>query len=374
MIPFGKAGISAMIALSIVLSGCGLPRSGPTKAELFAGSVQRKGDAFVVEVNDRVTKVTSGVKRKGWDPRFLKAAKVNADIIRPGDLLQLTIWENTDTPLLGVPGQNISQINELQVDSDGFIFVPYAGRIRVAGKTPDEVRQILTRKLDAQTPDPQIVVRRLADKSGSVTILGAVAGQGVYPIQHGTRTLASMLAKAGGVAIKPEIAKVTLTRGKHQGSVWLKDLYEDPRLDIALRPGDKILVDEDDRRFTVLGATGQQALVKFQTPTLSALEAIAQIGGLNPLLADPKGVFVLRYEPEEVAHAVLGRNDLKGTQRFIYVLDLTRPNGMFLARDFLIRDGDTLYVTEAPFVQWKKVLTALSSTTSSVNSLQGAVQ
>ncbi len=370
----GKAGITAMIVLSLALGGCGLPRSGPTKAEIFSGSVQRKGDAYVLEVNDRVTKVTSGVKVRGWDPRFLKAAKINADIIRPGDLLQLTIWENSDTPLLGLKGQNISQINELQVDSDGFIFVPYAGRIRVAGKTPDEVRQLLTRKLDAQTPDPQIIVRHLTDKSGTVTILGAVAGQGVYPIQHGTRTLASMLAKAGGVTVQPELARVTLTRGRHKGSVWLKDLYDDPRLDIALRPGDKILVDVDDRRFIVLGATGQQALVKFQTPTLSALEAIAQIGGLNPLLADPKGVFVLRYEPEEVARAVLGRNDLRGTQRFIYVLDLTRPNGMFLARDFLIRDGDILYVTEAPFVQWKKVLTALSSTTGSVNTIKGATQ
>jgi hypothetical protein len=31
----------------------------------------------------------------------------------------------------------------------------------------------------------------------------------------------------------------------------------------------------------------------------------------------------------------------------IYVLDLTEPDGMFNARDFAIRDGDTVYVTEA---------------------------
>ncbi len=51
-----------MIVLSFALGGCGLPRSGPTKAEIFSGSVQRKGDAYVLEVNDRVTKVieTSG--------------------------------------------------------------------------------------------------------------------------------------------------------------------------------------------------------------------------------------------------------------------------------------------------------------------------
>jgi polysaccharide export outer membrane protein len=53
----------------------------------------------------------------------------------------------------------------------------------------------------------------------------------------------------------------------------------------------------------------------------------------------------------------------------IYMLDLTQPNGLFLARDFLIRDGDTIYVTEAPFTQWQKTLGAITGATSSVDSL-----
>ena len=56
----------------------------------------------------------------------------------------------------------------------------------------------------------------------------------------------------------------------------------------------------------------------------------------------------------------------------VYVLDLTEPNGLFLARDFVVRDGDTVYVTEAPFVQWTKTLSAITGTlqtASSVNSL-----
>ena len=43
----------------------------------------------------------------------------------------------------------------------------------------------------------------------------------------------------------------------------------------------------------------------------------------------------------------------------IYVLDLTSPNGVFVARDFVIRDGDTVYVTEAPYTQFNKVLSAV---------------
>ena len=85
--------------------------------------------------------------------------------------------------------------------------------------------------------------------------------------------------------------------------------------------------------------------------------------------ADPTGVFVLRDESEAIARAVLGRSDLIGDQRIVYVLDLTEPTGLFEARDFMIRDGDTLYVTEAPFVQWQKTLGAITGTTTAATGL-----
>ncbi len=33
---------------------------------------------------------------------------------------------------------------------------------------------------------------------------------------------------------------------------------------------------------------------------------------------------------------------------------------MFLAREFIMRDGDTLYVTSAPFTKWMKVLQSVA--------------
>ena len=68
----------------------------------------------------------------------------------------------------------------------------------------------------------------------------------------------------------------------------------------------------------------------------------------------------------------MGRNDLQGDQRLVYVLDLTRPNGMFEARDFVIRDQDTVYVTEAPFTQWSKAIAAVTGSLGAVTTLTGA--
>ena len=334
--------------------------------------LRQEGDAFVVAVNDRVTRTTAVVPALGFSDAFKRAGQLGSDTIRPGDVLSLTIWENVDKPLLGPEGQVAAVLNEVQVDGAGFIFVPYAGRIRAAGNTPESIRRVISGKLEEQTPDPQVEVRRAAGDGATVSLIGKVSAQGVFPIERPTRTLSAMLARAGGVSIEPEIAQLTVIRGDQRSQVWLNDLYKHPEFDIALRAGDRILVEEDTRAFTALGATGTQTRVPFESQTLSALEAIAQVGGLSANAADPTGVFVLRNEPAEIANRVLGRDDLQGAQRLIYVLDLTKPNGMFMARDFVIRDEDTLYVTEAPFTQWSKAIAALTGSLSAVNTLTTA--
>lgn len=360
----------ALIILVASLAACSLPRSGPNKKEIFAGSVLKNGDAFIVSVNSRVTRATAVTPALGFGSDFRNAGVVGSDTISPGDTLALTVFENVkDDPLLGNTGQRVSVLDQVQVDGAGYIFVPYAGRIKAAGQSPDGLRGAITRKLDTQTPDPQVTVQRVAGDGATVSVSGSVTGQGVYPIERPTRTLTAMIARAGGVAIEPAVAIVRVTRGGKTGKIWLEDLYSNPSLDIALRAGDRIVVERDTRAFVALGATGSQNRVAFETQSLSAIEAIAQVGGLNTSLADPTGVFVFRNEPAEIANSVLGRSDLKGDQRMVYVLDLTQPTGMFEARDFLIRDGDTVYVTEAPFVQWQKTISAVTGTTTAVSDI-----
>jgi len=353
----------ALLAISVMVTSCSiLPQVGPSKSQLYAGSVDRSGDAFIVSVNDRVTRATAVQPALGFSESFRNAGQIGSDTIRPGDTLGLTIWENVDDGLLAGETTNQTVLEEVQVDGSGYIFVPYAGRIRASGNTPESIRRIITSKLDEQTPDPQVQVRRLAGDGATVSLVGSVGAQGVYPIERPTRTLSAMLSAAGGIVIPAEVAQITVLRGTERSKVWFQDLYKHPEFDIALRGGDRILVEQDTRAFTALGATGAQSRVTFETQTLSAIEAIATVGGLQAAAADPTGVFILRNEPAAIANQVLGRDDLVGDQRLVYVLDLTRPNGMFMARDFSVRDQDTLYVTEAPLAQWSKVLGALTGT------------
>ena len=161
------------LTVSLVAS-CGLPRLGPTKSEIFAGSVQREGDAFIVSVNERVTSATAVVPALGFTEDFRNAAILGSDTIRPGDTLGLRIWENVDDPLLGTSTSSATSLEEVQVDGNGFIFVPYAGRIKASENSPEAVRRIITQRLEVQTPDPQVEVRRIAGDGSTVSLVGSI--------------------------------------------------------------------------------------------------------------------------------------------------------------------------------------------------------
>ncbi len=360
--------VAVCTAAILSLSACGLPRSGPNKAELLDASVVEGGQAYVVPVNDAVNAIASVDQTLGFPASFRNAAVVGSDTIRAGDVLGLTIYENVDDGLLAAPGQNAAILNEVQVDGSGFIFVPYAGRIRAAGNTPEAIRQVITTQLGEQTPDPQVEVRRVAGDGAAVSVVGAVTAQGVYPIERPTRTLSGMLARAGGTVVEPEITRVTLLRNGERGSIWFEDLYSQPGNNIALRNGDQIIVEQDTRNYTALGATGQQTLVPFEKQAISALEALAQVGGLSSNIANPTGVFILRQEHETIAERLVGA-DLPSDQRVVYIIDLTEPMGLFHARGFDIRDGDTVYVTEAPYTQFNKGVSALTGSLGAVRTV-----
>lgn len=357
---------SALCAMAL-LAGCGiLPSSGPSKSQIYAGSVLREGDAFIITVTDRVNQIASSRRALGFSDRLRNAGLLSADVIRPGDKLELLIWENVENGLLSSATGGPSGLSGIEVDDNGNIFVPYAGRIHAAGKNPDAIRRIITEKLAEQTPDPQVQVMRAEGEGASVTLMGG----GVLPITRTMRRLSQAIS--GSEISKPSGTRISLTRGTVTESIFMNDLLRDPRLDIALRNGDRIQVEQDQRAFSVLGAAGGQSELKFGRDAISAMEALAQVGGLSPTRADPTGVFVLRNEPEEITESLTG-TDVTGTQRVVYVLDLTVPNGLFMARDFAIRDKDTIYVTEAPIVQFSNIIASLTGGLNNVNSLTSTV-
>ena len=92
----------ALLASVSVVASCGLPRPGPNKREIYSGSVLQEGDAFIVSVNDRVTRATAVTPALGFSNDFKNAGVLGSDTIRPGDTLGLTIWDWISGPSIAL--------------------------------------------------------------------------------------------------------------------------------------------------------------------------------------------------------------------------------------------------------------------------------
>jgi len=369
----GKLRPLALLGLFMFLTGCGLPRSGPSYSEI---TTTEQGDLGfeVLLVDDRITTVTRIDERSGFEVTYLKTPEEPTARIARGDLLSVTVWENIDEGLLNPVGVGATPLPTVKVDERGMIFVPYVGLVKAQGKTISQLREDVRGLLATKTLNPQVDILPADSRGRMVSVQGVVNGPGLYPIEESTKHLLPMLARAGGVREDPETIRIQLRRGNMSGEIWLEDLYDNPMNNIPLRAGDAVIVQRDRRIFTALGSLRGPSTKNFPTRELSVARALGAVGGLIDQTADPTGVFLFREEPVEIAQRLFPDMKISEPVRVAYLIDLTQPAGMFHARDFLMRDRDTLYVTNAPFTKWQKILqgiTPVIGLASSVNTLPG---
>lgn len=351
--------LGVLLTVGLALGACALPRSGPYKSEVTAAG-ESALPFDVVKITPQVVAKARLNEKLGFDEVFRETAVENTAMIADGDVLSITVWENSDTGLLSATGVGATVLPSVKVDERGFVHVPYVGRIRAAGRSMSQLRNAIRAQLSERTLNPQVDVFPQATEGRMVSVQGVVSAPGLYPIRRGARRVLPMLAQAGGVREDPEVVRVRVRRGMATGEIWLQDLYDEPEMNVALRAGDAVIAERDRRIFTALGAIGRPATVPFPVRNLSITRALGQVAGLIETTADPTGVFLFRTEPESVARRVLEQPTLMGPRRIVYMLDMTEPGAMFMAREFIMRDDDTLYVTTAPFTQFQKVLQSIA--------------
>jgi len=352
-------GPAPALFLLACLGGCGLPQLGPTFSATVNKAAAEDGQFTLVEGEDHVRNSNALAGEPGFPSAFLSAGVGNTDVLATGDKLSLLVIENVSEGVFATGGNRIFQLPQLQVQQSGKIHVPYVGQIQAAGRTVEELRQDITDALDPQTPNPQVSLERVPGSGASVSVLGAVTAQGVYPIEISSQRLTAMLARAGGAAGPLEEIVVRLERGKTTGEARLSLIAEDPRQDIALRPGDRITLVKDDRTITVLGATGGQTRIPVPRHDYRLIDLLGDAGGLNGNMASAKGVFVFRSTDSA------GRD----SDRLVIRFDLSTPAGIFAARSFRLRNADTVYVSEAPIRNVQKFLNTITGAAASADSL-----
>lgn len=145
-------------------------------------------------------------------------------------------------------------------------------------------------------------------------------------------------------------------------------IVQSPRENIRLRPEDVVTVVREPRTFTILGATGQNGEVPFSSQRVTMANAVARAGGLQDNRADVTGVFLLRYEPLDVARRVVPPNNpllRRGTAvPIVYRFNLKNAATLLAMQSFEIQPRDIVYVSNASSVDVQKFMGLFQGLTS----------
>ncbi len=351
---------AAVGAAAAALSGCSLPRGAAQGRRILSSIEDDTGGSYAVypvtrELLPRVADwpMTGSGPQGGW---ISAGGGRSTPLIRAGDRLDLVVWDASETSLLTNGGARAVPMSQIEVANDGRIFVPYLDRVRVTGMTVEAARAEIQDKLSVIAPSAQVQLAMSAGRANSVDLVGGVARPGTYPVDG--MSVLELLAAGGGVSPGLNQPVIRLVRGGRTHVTTIRRLYENPALDTVLMGGDKVIVDSDSRRFIALGAAGREQIVPFPADRPTALEALAAVGGVNDMRADPKAVLILReYPAAAVADGLRG----PGAPRVIFVIDMVSADGLFSAGNFVINPDDVIYVSESPLNAFSTVSQVVGS-------------
>lgn len=359
---FASVARAALVLLA--LAGCGFPRGAGFEREVLLGRVEADGQVVRDFAVEPVTRAQ--LARYGQWPRtgpgamqwIGRQAQPAGRIIAPGDKIAVRVWSTEENALLTRPGERLADLGAVTVSPAGTVFLPYVESLRIAGMSPERAREVIQERFAAVIPSAQVQVEMTEGRQSTVSAVSGVRVPGAYPMPDQDFTVLALIAEAGGVIEEMNNPQIRLIRNDAIYGTSVERLFGDPALDTTLRGGDKVLVEEDDRTFLSLGATGREALHPFPRDRINALEALSIVGGVAEGRANPQGVLILRQYPVEAV-----RTDGTGPRhsRTVFTIDLTSADGLFSAGQFQIMPGDLVYATESPVASAQTVFSLLGS-------------
>ncbi|MDA9488024.1 sugar ABC transporter substrate-binding protein [Bradyrhizobium sp. CCBAU 11361] len=293
-----------------------------------------------------------------------------------GDVVSVSIFEAAAGGLFipaeaGVrPGNFVSLPNQ-NVDSAGFITVPYAGAIKANGRTPSEIQQDIVKAIGNRAIEPQVVVSLITQNTSLISVLGEVNTPTRLTANAAGERILDVISRAGGPKGQGWETWVTLERHGKRATVPFGALVYTPANNVWVHPGDTIYVYREPQIFLAFGASGSQGQFPFDMWKINMAQAMAKAGGLLDAQAEPSGVYVYRREPRELAER-LGVDCSKfvgPTVPIVYNADFRDPAAYFLATKFDMRDKDVLFaanaatVDTAKFLQFVRVVIATANDT-----------
>jgi len=369
---------SVYLALLTTLAGCAtLPSSGPTGKQIEKSAIAPK-DGYPISLVEIQTVADIPITAEGAKPAILlpDRAPSPTDMVGPGDILDISIYEagvtlfaNSSnvgglTQMTANPGVQVQRLPPMRIDDQGNISLPYAGKIAVAGMTTGPVELAIRTALKLLSQNPPVIVTLSQAITNSVIVGGEISRPGRLVLQTNRESLSDVIALAGGYRGNARDLTLRITRGSSSVDMRINDLAENPFMDVRVQPGDRLMLINNPRTYSILGASGRVEQVPFSRSAVSLAEAVATAGGTNPNLGDPAAIFLFRYV----------RNAEGKEAPQVYHINMMKTGSYFLAQKFVMQDNDVLYFGNAAANQPSKVIQLISQLFSPILTVTSAVQ
>lgn len=304
------------------------------------------------------SKTIKGIpERKGYDQYR----------VGPRDILTITVWGH---PELTIPAGEFRSAESAGnvVGEDGKFFYPFAGVIQAAGRTVEEIREELTRKLSKYIENVQLDVRMAGYRSQRVYVVGEVTQPGIYVVKDIPLTVLEAINSAGGVKSEADLRNITLTRDDKTYSINLLSLYEggDIKQNVLLKHGDVLNVPNNVfNKVFLLGETtlsrgfgARPRSIIMDKGRITLLEALSDAGGLTQDTSDAARIFIFR--------SGLGKPE-------IFHLDARSPETFVLADRFSLQPRDLIYVNRTELIRWNEIVFQITPIINLLNIFDGSL-
>lgn len=286
------------------------------------------------------------------------AANVGDYKLGPGDIITIIVW---DHPELTTPAGSFRTAEQAGtvVSEDGTIFYPYAGVLKVAGKTTREVRDALAAKLAKFIEKVQLDVRVAVYRSKRVYVVGEVNKPGNQEITDIPMTVLEAVNRAGGFSSEADFSRVLLTRKGTTYRVDIQAMYEEGATEqnAMLEPGDIVnVLDRSYNKIFVLGEVLKPGSMLMNKKRSTLAEALGDAGYINQEKASPRWIYVMRSDDDTPE---------------LFHLDGRSPDAMLLADRFPLKPRDIVYVDASDLIRWNRVISNILPTSQMLNLTSG---
>lgn len=271
--------------------------------------------------------------------------------IDKGDILQITVYDHPE--LTNPSGSNNSNVESsgITVENDGTIYYPYIGKVQVAGRTVDQVRDAIAQPLGEFIATPQISVRVARFNAKRAYVTGQVNEPGPQPITNVPVTVLDAISRAGGLSEQANWHEVLLSRNGQEVRLSVYDMLHHGRLgqNMLLEHGDVLHVPNlGQQQVFVLGELNRVNTLPMGNIRMSLTEALTRSGGLNQVTSNAEGIFVIRQMPED-----------SGKLATVYQLNVRNAIAFAVGTRFVLEPSDIVYVTTAPVTRWNRVISQI---------------